>query len=104
MFVKTFLVGLLLTLKAARAYIERNQDGVKDHTTSEEWLKVLNALDAIVQVIDFLLGSPILALGKRVSRTNPAYIATLSKLRENDADWVRIPARVVRREDAPKWL
>lgn len=105
MFVKTFLVGLLLTLKAARSYINRNEDGIKAHMSDVDYMRVLNALDAITAVIDVLIGSPILAMGARVKRTDPTYQATLSNLRVVSADeYVRIPARVVRKSEAEKWL
>lgn len=104
MYVKTFLVGLLLAMKAARAYIERNQDGVKDHSTAPGWLRILNALEAITAVISDLLGNPIVALGARVKRTSPEYQATLNNLRQESVDdYIRIPARVMRREEYEEW-
>lgn len=105
MFVKTFLVGLMLALKAARAYIDRNQDGIKEHLSSVDWLAVLNALDAINAVLDILIASPVVALGTRVKRNSEEYRTTISNLRSMSTDeYVRIPARVVRREEAQKWL
>lgn len=105
MFVKTFLVGLALALKAARAYIDRNQDGIKEHVSSVDWLQVLNCLDAINVVLDLLIGSPVMSLGKRVKRNSEQYQTVMSNLKSVSADeYVRIPARVVRREEAAKWL
>lgn len=97
MWVKTFLVGLRLAAMVYRAYVNRNRDGLEENTSGEEMAWILNAYDAIQDVINILQGSPVMALGKRVKRNSPEYQAVLANLREtrkSEARIVRTPAKV----------
>lgn len=99
MFIKTFLVGLMIFFKAARAYVNRNRDGLEEHTTGEEMAFILNAVDAITDVINLFLPNTFLTLEGKGKQKQQNYKTALSKLREikaNEPKYRRIPASVER--------
>lgn len=98
MFIKTFLVGLLLAVKFARAYIDRNRDGIQAHADPATFAAVLNFFDAANVLIEFLLGSPVIALGKRVRANSEEYRAVMSELgqQRSFSNVQRRPAQISR--------
>ena len=101
MFIRTFLVGLLLIFKAARAYVHRNQDGLEEHTTGEEMAFILNAVDALTDVINLFAGNSFVLMGSRTKPNSEVYVAAKNNLREIKAvepRYVRTSASVKKEE------
>lgn len=91
-FVRTFLYGLLLVLKALRAYFNRNEDGIKEHLSADVFDLLVEVIANVSLIIEAILGSPLAVSSLKMQSSDERYKIALVKLRERRVQYTQFQA------------